>query len=102
MELIQTAGVAEQNRLPVACGLSSYPSPAGSRTMVSYELGRTSPVSVCIHDAAGRCVEKLVDVRQTRGSHTATWDCASSPAGVYYVILRAGSEAMTRPVVVSH
>ncbi len=102
MELIQTQGVAEQQRLRVAYGLESFPSPADFRATVRYELGRTCPVTLSIHDAAGRRVAELVNTRQAPGAHSATWNSADVPAGVYYCILQAGGHATTRPLVVNH
>lgn len=102
MVLTQTQGVAEQQRLRVACGLKSFPNPTDIRTTIRYELGRTCPVNVNIHDASGRRVAELVAGEQTAGSHSVTWNAEDVPAGVYYCTLQTGDRIQTRPLVVNH
>jgi hypothetical protein len=61
-------------------------------------------VVLTIHDAAGRCVCRLTPAHHAGATYGAVWDGADQggaalPAGVYYCHLAAGSQVLTRPVI---
>ena len=84
--------------------LAPRPSPFRASTSIAFELPAAAPVTLSIHDIAGRTVRTLVsgDVLAA-GHHEQVWDGrdvggASVVAGVYLVRLQAGSQAGTRSV----
>ena len=53
-----------------------------------------------VYDLLGREVATLVDGERGTGSHTAVWDAASNPSGVYNRMI-AGSVTQTRKMVLA-
>ncbi|MRR10544.1 T9SS type A sorting domain-containing protein, partial [bacterium] len=78
-----------------ALRLSARPNPFRSRTDISYTVGRAGGVELAVYDALGRRVRTLVRARQGPGTHAATFEAGTLPAGVYYCRLRAGDDAGT-------
>jgi hypothetical protein len=102
MVLSQLSGVEEEGNIKLVQGFDNYPNPTDVRTTIRYELGRTCPVSVNIHDASGRRVAELVAGQQVAGNHSVVWNAEDMPAGVYYCTLQTGDRMQTRPLVVNH
>jgi len=75
------------------------PNPFADRTLINYQLPKSSEVRIAIYDPLGRKVRTLLDSPQSPGAHTLTWDGtddAGEPlsAGVYF--LRFQSESCTQ------
>jgi len=85
--------------------LPAAPNPFNPQTRIPYDLPRTSPVRLTVHDAAGRLVRILVDgVVVTAGRHAAAWDGRdgagrSVGSGVYFCRLEAGGEVRLSKLV---
>jgi hypothetical protein len=56
-------------------------------------------VRLNVHDISGRRVAQLVDGVLPAGAHSATFDAANLPSGVYICKLEADGAATVRPVV---
>ena len=79
----------------------NYPNPFNPSTRILYTLAAKSKVSIEIFDAEGRRVTVLADGTQEAGSHTAVFDAAGRPSGVYFVRLAVnGQLRMKRMVLV--
>jgi hypothetical protein len=107
---------------PVGCGPSAVsedgihlatmylapgaPNPSGSTTRIEYVVpshrdGR--PVTLNVHDVAGRKILGLVDGNQPSGRYSLTWDGTdqvgqSVASGVYFYRLTVGRESIARQV----
>ncbi len=74
------------------------PNPAVASTTIRFRLGRPAPVTLTIHDLAGRRLRRLLDASPLpAGPHTAVWDGrddggAPVANGVYLVRLTAGGQ----------
>jgi hypothetical protein len=73
-------------------------------TRILYAIPYESRVRLSVHDVRGRVVTVLLDTRLPEGEHSVTWHSlnstgASTPPGVYFVRLEAGSAADTRKVI---
>jgi hypothetical protein len=83
------------------------PNPMGARadgTTLRLDLPRAMPVQLGVFDIDGRLVRTLVDDRLGAGSHDVTWDGADAKgarlgSGIYFVVLRAGPERVSRRVL---
>ena len=79
-----------------------YPSPSRGDMTLEYALTREGPVSLAIHDVAGRSIRTLVRLdRQTPGAHRATWDGRDAsgrraPAGIYRARLNVAGRIIER------
>jgi len=79
------------------------PNPFTKGTSVNYELARSGPIALTVHDVTGRLIRRLEDCPRSAGRHVALWNGADSrghtvPAGVYFVRLNACGEASSRRV----
>jgi len=83
----------------------SVPNPARSGAEIRFDLARSAPVALSIHDVAGRLVRELVVGRFEAGSHRVSWDgrdASGQPvaAGVYLYRIDAEGATETRRMVV--
>ena len=98
-------GLAEERPVatePATSPVSVRPSPATSRAAIHYNLGNTGRVRVSVSDIAGREVAVPAQGTMAAGPHTAVWNCADVPAGVYLVRVETGTGSQTGSLVVSH
>lgn len=74
------------------------PNPARIAPRIEYELGRSGPVRLTIHDVAGRLVREVVSGEvQSEGTHSAYWDTLDRngrrvAAGTYFARLSTGEK----------
>ncbi len=74
----------------------NYPNPFNPSTVISYQLSENSMVSLKVFDALGREVAALVDELKSAGSHQITFDAAGLASGVYYYVLNADEQTLTK------
>ncbi|MCA9751158.1 MAG: T9SS type A sorting domain-containing protein [Gemmatimonadetes bacterium] len=77
------------------------PNPARDQVVLRWASKRPGPVAVNVYDVSGRLVTPLV--ARDRGDgiiRQATWMLDDVPAGVYFAVLEAGDERVSRKVVV--
>jgi hypothetical protein len=77
----------------------SYPNPFNASTTIRYTLPAPLAVKLEMYDVRGRKVTDLVDENQAAGRHAAIWDCEGVPSGVYFCRLQAGTQVITKKVV---
>jgi hypothetical protein len=77
----------------------NHPNPFNPSTKISYELPFISEVSLKVYDLLGREVAKLVNEKESAGTHTVTWNAGSMPNGVYFYTLQAGSFKETKKLI---
>lgn len=85
---------------------ASYPNPFAAETSFNVTLRRESPVSVEVFDAAGRRVRSIDMGRMLAGATRLTFDgldgrAHALPSGVYFYRVHAGSETVTRKMVIA-
>ena len=90
--------VPEFDETPTVVHLNScYPNPFNPSTTITFVLGQSQPVTLSIHDAAGRLVTKLIDGGiYPEGTSEFVWNGRSGngsqvSSGVYFLRLQAGS-----------
>ena len=92
-------------RLPARLALyQNAPNPFGraaAQTAIAFDLPRATQVELVVVDVGGRLVETLVDRALPAGRHRVSWDGRDGQgraidSGVYFCLLRAGDEALTR------
>ncbi len=74
----------------------NYPNPFNPSTVISYQLSRTSHVTLKVNDILGRQVATLADGEQSEGKHLVTFEAKGLPSGVYFYRLTAGNLVETR------
>jgi hypothetical protein len=82
------------------------PNPMGPLTTIAYRLARDGPVTLTIHDAAGRFVATLHRGTQEAGPHRVHWDGRdvvgrSVPSGVYFYRLETSEGIESRKLLLA-
>ena len=112
-ELLVRTTDGDEFRSPVATVLSAalglvlhqnVPNPFNPLTTIRYDLPANARVRLSIIDVAGKRVRTLVDEQQTAGSRSTIWngrdDAGRAVAsGVYFYVLDAGKDRLTRKLV---
>jgi hypothetical protein len=89
----------------LAFGLSpARPNPFRGETSLEYALPAPDVVEIVVYDAAGRLVRRLGNGPQAAGVHEVRWNGrndsgVSVGSGVYFLRVRAGSQALLRKLV---
>ena len=99
-------GVADPEGSPASAlsSASAAPNPFRERTTISFYLPRESTVDVMIHGILGRRVRTLSATRMGEGEHAIHWDGRTdegtrAASGAYVATIRAGSEEVTRTLL---
>jgi hypothetical protein len=78
------------------------PNPARDRTLLRFAARADGPVSLAVYDVRGRLVNDLVELPTGDGIvRTTPWFPDDAPSGVYFAVLRAGGERISRKIVVT-
>lgn len=74
----------------------NYPNPFNPSTNISFEIPKSSEVTLEVFDMLGRKVVSLVNERKAAGSYTVPFYASSLSSGMYIYRLQAGSFIQTR------
>ena len=82
----------------------NVPNPFNPQTTIRYEIATPDHVRLAIYDASGRRIRQLVDESQTTGSREVVWNGRDEAgqavsSGVYFYVLDAGGQRLTRKLV---
>lgn len=69
----------------------NYPNPFNPSTRIDYVLPNSSKVTLEIFNMLGQKVVRLVDMRQSAGSHSINFDASNLTSGIYLYRIQAGS-----------
>jgi hypothetical protein len=76
----------------------NFPNPFNPKTVIRYDLPRATHVTLRIYDLLGREITTLVDEMKQPGSHSVTWE-SSTPSGVYFARMTAGTITQTKKLI---
>jgi len=80
----------------------NFPNPFSSSTTIPITLEKPEYVSLRVHNMLGEEVAVLKEERMAAGVHTATWNPAGVPAGMYFYTLRAGAATVTKKMILQN
>jgi hypothetical protein len=87
--------VSSVRRLEVFPGaftlFQNYPNPFHPSTIIRYDLETSAPVRVTVFNTLGQVAATLVEETQHPGMHTVQWTPAGCEPGVYFYVLRVGT-----------
>jgi hypothetical protein len=79
-----------------------FPNPVSDRTLLRYAAKSGSKVTLAVYDVQGRLVNDLADFASGDGIiRTTPWFTDGAPSGVYFAVLKAGDESISRKIVVT-
>ncbi len=81
--------------------LQVTPNPFGERAMLLFEVHRSSPVTVSIHNLLGRRVTVLHNGCLPAGTYRVQWDGSGLPVGTYVMRLQTGTSVESERCVLS-
>jgi len=74
-----------ENEIPLRFQLyQNYPNPFNPRTVIKYDIPRTSNVRLFIYDILGRTVKELVNGKVEPGRYEVQWDGTNTASGTYF------------------
>lgn len=79
--------------------VQNYPNPFSASTTIPIALEKPEFVSLRVYNMLGEEVAVLKEERMEAGDHTATWNPAGIPAGMYFYTLRAGAASVTKRMI---
>jgi hypothetical protein len=82
-------------RLPTAFAVDNHPNPFNPATTVGFALPADAAVDLAVYDILGRTVATLASGPHTAGYHTARWESAGAPGGVYFARFTATAGGRT-------
>ncbi|HET6993178.1 MAG TPA: T9SS type A sorting domain-containing protein, partial [Bacteroidia bacterium] len=86
---------------PDGLNMVAYPNPAGTSSVLEYNLPENGKVLIALHDMLGRTIQSF-EGEQPMGRNAWTVDVSNLPEGVYFYELTFGSQRIVQKLVVSH
>ena len=91
----------EVRPLPIGTDLlQNYPNPFNLVTRIEFDLLHTGMVELSVFDITGRRVADLIHEPLSAGHHTADFDAARLPSGVYLRRLHTNESVQTKKMMV--
>ncbi|MCF6270566.1 MAG: endonuclease [Melioribacteraceae bacterium] len=93
--------VVDENKLPAEFSLyQNYPNPFNPSTIISYEIGETSFVTLKIYDLLGNEVAALVNKTQSSGNYKVEFNASKFTSGIYFYTLKSSQYSQTRKMTI--
>lgn len=77
----------------------NYPNPFNPVTHLEFEISKPGFVSLKVYDILGNEIAALVNEKKNPGRYEVQFDGSDLPSGVYYYRLEAGTELMTKKML---
>jgi photosystem II stability/assembly factor-like uncharacterized protein len=77
----------------------NYPNPFNPSTRISFSLKNDGFVQLEAYDVSGRLVDILIRQNKPAGAHVVEWTPNQLSSGIYFLMLKAGTEAHFEKVV---
>lgn len=77
----------------------NYPNPFNPKTIIRFDILKTSDVKITIYDITGREVERLVQQKLNAGKYSVDFDAGNLSSGVYFYSIVAGDFVQTKKMI---
>ncbi len=77
----------------------NYPNPFNPTTTINYKISRSGYVTLIIYDELGLKVKTLVNQYQSEGNYKIDFNASNLSSGVYFYQLKAGSNKLTKKML---
>ena len=95
-----TKSSVQKDDTPAPFRISSvFPNPFNSAATIEYSLPAAAHVSIFISNAAGQKVTVLGNDFMSAGKHTAIWNSAGLPSGLFFCTLKVNGMYDTRKML---
>ena len=81
--------------------INIYPNPITSKADIGFTLGKDEDVSIVMYNLLGETVFSNSLGEMNQGSHTIKLDAQNLNAGIYFITLNAGTNKITKKVVIN-
>jgi len=71
--------------------MQNYPNPFNPSTNISYQLPKSSFVTLKVYDILGNEITTLVNEEKSPGTYSINFNASNLPSGIYFYIIQAGS-----------
>lgn len=78
---------------------NNYPNPFNPSTVIKYEIGETSEVTLKIYNSLGEDVETLVSKIQSSGSYEVQFNAVGFSSGIYFYSIQAGENLAVKKMM---
>lgn len=94
------SGTERDMLFPRASSLNqNYPNPFSSSTVITFQLDRLQHAVLTITDLMGNTLAILSNDTLPQGTYSLSWNAANLPQGIYFCRLQAGSDLITKKMV---
>jgi hypothetical protein len=73
-------------------GLNLYPNPMSTQATLELNLLEANRVTISITDLSGRMISEVLNEQMAAGNHSITVQTPNLPTGMYFLLVRSGSE----------
>lgn len=77
----------------------NYPNPFNPSTTIEFSIPKKEHVKLIVFNQIGQQVASLADAEMSAGTYSVSWDAAEMPSGLYFYVFEAGSQKMTRKMM---
>lgn len=70
----------------------NYPNPFNPETIITYEVPKSSEVSLKVYDVRGRKIQTIVNNFQECGTYSIVFEAGELPSGIYFYELQIGKD----------
>jgi hypothetical protein len=92
--------VSNETVSPITFSLSqNYPNPFNPATVIKYQIGELSFVTLKVYDVLGNEITTLVDEEKPLGNYEVEFNANNHSSGVYFYQLKAGSFIETKKMI---
>ncbi len=78
---------------------SAYPNPFNPTTTISYDLPKSSFVTISVYDITGKLVENLINENKEAGSYSIKWNASNISSGIYLYRLVINDFVSTKKLI---
>ena len=83
--------IFDQNNVVTFFLANNYPNPFNPSTIIRYEIGETSGVTLKIYNSLGEEIRTLVNKEQIEGVYEVTFNAENIPTGIYFYSIQAAA-----------
>jgi len=77
----------------------NYPNPFNPETTIRYFISKNTDVSIKIFNTFGQQIEELVNGRQIAGAHSVVFNGANLSSGIYYCVIKAANQSVSKKMM---